>query len=275
MCADGRLPSYAVTWCAGQVAGLVLCSACFAGAAVHRTPSCRDIPLFACTVDFVILPERQKEPKQKPPCRPSGEYGTRPVHRNSQAKSVGSACLTCLGNPCSRRRLGTCRRHTVTLRIGQAGRSPVSQAAAQPRGSQPTASHHLGAALLQCVRLVQLLECRVQAGTWYNQVLGRAANQGRSAMYSVTPPHPKSAGAWEVASPTPPTLCLLLLQPALSVSGLLSPGSRSGSWSFSSHAFPPSFPSTIALFNRPARPHCQPFRLASLCPLLADSQRSS
>lgn len=124
MCADGRLPSYAVTWCAGQVAGLVLCSACFAGAAVHRTPPCRDIPLFACTVDFVILPERQKEPKQKPPCRPSGEYGTRPVHRNSQAKSVGSACLTCLGNPCSRRRLGTCRRHTVTCELARQGGLP-------------------------------------------------------------------------------------------------------------------------------------------------------
>lgn len=51
------------------------------------------------------------------------------------------------------------------MRPGRAGRSPVSQAAAQPRDSQPTASHQLGAALLQCVRLVQLLECRVQAST--------------------------------------------------------------------------------------------------------------
>lgn len=44
MYADG-LPSSAVTWCAGQVAGLILCSACFAGAAVRQTPPCCDLPL--------------------------------------------------------------------------------------------------------------------------------------------------------------------------------------------------------------------------------------
>lgn len=139
------------------------------------------------------------------------------------------------------------------MRPGRAGRSPVSQAAAQPRDSQPTASHQL-CCRLQCVRLVQLLECRVQAGTWYNQVLSQAADQGGRAMYSTPPPHPKSAGGLRSRGPHPPTLCLLLLQPALSVSGLLGPGSRSGSWSFSSHVFPPSFPSIIALFNRSARP---------------------
>lgn len=262
-----------MAWCAGQVAGLVLCSACFAGAAVHRTPPRRDTPLFACRPRYPPAAAEGTEAESTLSSIRGNVLLRHPACAQKLASEVCGLCLPYVpGKPLFPAPLGYMSKAHSDMRTGQAGRSPVSQAAAQPRGSQPTASHHLGAALLQCMRLVQLLGCRVQAGTWYNQVLGRAANQGRSAMYSVTPPHPKSAGAWKVAGPTPPTFCLLLLQPALSVSGLLSPGSRSGSWSFSSHAFPPSFPSIIALFNRPARPHCQHSRLASLCPLLADFQ---
>lgn len=162
------------------------------------------------------------------------------------------------------------------MRPGRAGRSPVSQAAAQPRDSQPTASHQLGAALLQCVRLVQLLECRVQAGTWYKQVLSQAANQGGSTMYS-TPPSPPEIcwGPGKSRAPPPNSLCLPLLQPALSVSGL--------SWSWLSvwvwvwvlvlffpHLPPPSpSPPSSPFSTVPARPHCQHFCFARLCSLLA------
>lgn len=74
------------------------------------------------------------------------------------------------------------------------------------------------------------------------------------------PPHPKSAGGLAKSrAPPPNSLCLPLLQPALSVSGL--------SWSWLSawvwvwvlvlffpHLPPPSFPSIIALFNRSRPP---------------------
>lgn len=165
------------------------------------------------------------------------------------------------------------------MRPGQAGRSPVSQAAAQPRDSQPTASHQLGAALLQCVRLVQLLECRVQAGTWYNRVPGQAANQGGSTMYSIPPlPTRNLLGAWQVAGPTP-QLSLLAVAPASSFRlwsflvlalglGLgLGPGLGPGPFLPTSapRPSPPSSPfSTV-----PARPHCQHFCFARLCSLLA------
>lgn len=91
-------------------------------------------------------------------------------------------------------------------RPGQAGRSPVSQAAAQPRDSQPTASHQLGAALLQtavCAPCATVgVSCTgghlVQSGT-------QPSCRPRREHHVLDPPLPTRnlLGAWEVAGPTP------------------------------------------------------------------------
>lgn len=170
------------------------------------------------------------------------------MHRNSQAKSVGSACLTCLGNPCSRRRLGTCRRHTVTWELTRQGGLPSVRL--QPSHGAPSQLR---------VTTWGPLCCSVCAlcNSW-SVVYRRAPGTIR---YSAG--LPTKAGAPCTQSPLP-TRNLLgpgksrapppQLQPALSVSGLLSPGSRSGSWSFSSHAFPPVLP----LHHRPFQPSHPP-----------------
>lgn len=231
----------------------------------------------------------------KPSRRPNRRYGYRPVRRNLQAKSVGSACLTCLGNPCPGAtwvHAGGTQRHFDLARQGGLPSVRLQPSHGTPSQLRVTTWGPL-CRCPQCVRLVQLLECRVQADTWYHQVLRQAANQdGRGAPCTQAPPSPPKI-CWGLASrgPHPPTPCPLLLQPALSLSGLLGPGSRSGSRSFSSHVFTPSFPSIIALFNpspqpspfptlslnhrpfQPFRPpkHCQHLCFVCLCSLLPTS----
>lgn len=151
MCADG-LPSNAVAWCAGLVVGLILCSACFAGNGVHQTLPYRSAPLFARRECF-------SSSSHSDGWNRSGNHLVVQTGRHTAPGLSTETCKRCLWALPALRAwetpvpapLGYMSKAHSDMRPGQAGRSPVSQAAAQPRDSQPTASHQLGAALLQCV----------------------------------------------------------------------------------------------------------------------------
>lgn len=148
------------------------------------------------------------------------------------------------------------------MRPGQAGeragRSPVSQAAAQPRDSQPTASHHLGPPQRYCTPCATV---GVSCTSWHPVQSGTQPSCQPGREHHVPNPFPpNSAGPGKSRAPPPNSLpcCSSQLFP---VSWSLGPGpsgsgswSWSGSWSFSSHVSPPVFPLHHHLFNRFASP---------------------
>lgn len=182
-------------------------------------------------------------------------------HPACPQKLASDVCGLCLpyvpGKPLSRRRLGTCRRHTVTCGLAKQGGLPSVRL--QPSHGTPSQLQVTSWGPLCCSVYTSSTPCATDGVSCTGRHLVQSGTQPscqpRREKHVLNPPSPPEI-CWGLGSrgPHPPTLRLLLLQPALSVSGLFGPGSRSGSWSFSSHVFPPSFPSIIALFNRSARP---------------------
>lgn len=95
MCADG-LPSYALAWQSALTLSAQLASPKMLSTRRHAS-------LFETSVIVYMRlshSDRLNQSGKHLVVHRGRHYGTGPGHRNLQAMSVGSACLTCLGNPC-------------------------------------------------------------------------------------------------------------------------------------------------------------------------------